>query len=552
MEKIKLTKSGHSIDFFAKILVLLLILIMGINLFLSYLSLTTIKKQNLNHISNTINIFAGSLSKELVAVDRFMYWSVLHDETIDALNNSENTQNYKEALDKTRIRFNDFKYYNRVDYTFLIQNKEKGIFTNASQTYIPYSDYLFLKKFFNEEKQQETTAADAWLPIQIGKNDYMYKTVIYENKALHAVVSSEDLLKPLRQIDIGKKGTLSLIENKETSAKLNAPFSNQHLLVAKKNQTNLPFNLYITVDYQGAFRNMVALQLVMLLIPLFICICSLVLLIYIQKKVIRPVKRLTVRLSQASEGQPVLFNEEGVIEIDHANDQISHMVKEMQTLRINVYEAELKQKRIEMNHLRNQIRPHFYLNILTMIHSMMQTQHYHEIEQLTLSTSNYFRYLFQTNQDFISLKGELNHIHDYLDIQKLRYGDSFQFNLKVNPQLENVLIPPLILQTFIENIFKHCFSVDTNLVISMEIDYAPDSLEFYRIIIEDNGPGFLEEELSKLRARVSLVTEEGKHVGLTNTFERLDLLYSENYQLLLSNRLDQGASIHLILPIELA
>ena len=77
-----------------------------------------------------------------------------------------------------------------------------------------------------------------------------------------------------------------------------------------------------------------------------------------------------------------------------------------------------------------------------MIHSMLQTKDYKEIEELTKVTSNYLRHLFQANQDFNRLADEIQHIRNYLEIQKIRYGDSIHFDLDWDPGLKDAAIPP--------------------------------------------------------------------------------------------------------------
>lgn len=546
--KLSITNSTHSIDYYAKILLFLLIPIMIINVFFSFLSIRTINQQNISRIEDSINIYALSLSKELTAVDQFMYSTVVNDDAFTDLSENASYIEYYRSIGKVRARTDAVKYYNSVDYTFIIQTKRTDYFTNISTLHIPYADFLFFKDFFQAEEQQVTTPHNVWRQVKATENDYLYRTILYKDKLIHSIVSTEYILNPLRQINLGNKGQISLIPLENDYPDLLSFGTNA--MTFQKKETGLPFNIYVKVDYKNAFKNMVALQVMLLLIPIVICTISMTILVYIQRKVLRPVKRLTNRLIQASNDNSILT--EGITEIDTANDQISHMVKEMQTLKINLYESELTKQQIETNYLRLQVRPHFYLNILTMINSMVQTQHFQEIEALTISTTKYLRYLFQTNQDFTSLNDELKHIKDYLDVQELRYGETFRYSLVlVDSSLKEAEIPPLILQTFIENIFKHCFSLDQNLLITVTIEYLAGTKDFYKINVEDNGAGFSEDILQKLRNRVSLVTDEGYHIGLTNAFERLDLLYQNNYNLKFYNKSNhQGAIIQLIVPLK--
>ena len=224
----------------------------------------------------------------------------------------------------------------------------------------------------------------------------------------------------------------------------------------------------------------------------------------------------------------------------------------MQELKIREYHSQLELKKIELNYLKNQIRPHFYLNMLSMIHSMLQTKNYKEIEDLTILTSNYLRHLFMANQDFSELKDEVQHIKDYLEIQRIRYGNSIYFSLNYNSDLQNTLVPSLLLQTFIENTIKHGFSFQDLFKILLSIKKVKtENSDYIQICIEDNGPGFSEEILSKLNQKQSLITEDGHHIGITNTIERLNLLYPNDYTITFENNEEGGAKILLLIPYKI-
>jgi sensor histidine kinase YesM len=224
-------------------------------------------------------------------------------------------------------------------------------------------------------------------------------------------------------------------------------------------------------------------------------------------------------------------------------------MREIVKLRINLYEQELDKKRIQIDFMQQQIKPHFYLNCLTTIYSMAQTQKYKEIESMALFTTKYLRYLFQTNTDFIKIEHEINHINDYLNIQTLRYGSAFSYECKIEPRMEQALIPPLILMTFIENTIKHCVSLTITLKINLEITkIIEEGVEYCRIVLKDTGPGFDPDLLISLNERRPLSIENGSRIGINNTIKRLSFLYEENFVLNFSNNEDLGARIELIIP----
>ncbi|MGT2753878.1 sensor histidine kinase [Streptococcus ovis] len=549
LKKFKELKTNQSIDFLSKSLAFVLIIIFIVNCTLSYFYIANIKKQNLAQIEDTLNIFTRSLHQDLVAEERFMYWTILHDETLDNLVNSNHYGHNLENLQKIRSRVQEFESYNNVDFSLFVQDQLTKELTNISTFHMPYAEFLLLEEIFKQPRDYTATTYDTWNTLTIEGKHYLYKVITYNEKTIYSVASTEAILKPLQEMEIGENGQISITAPAE-NFQSNSTLSNTNVIIAKKSRTQLPFNIYVSVDYHDAFRDVLILQFSILLLPFAISFIAFGTLLYIQRRVISPTKRLLQHL-QGMSPEEIKFNKEGIIEIDDANTQINHLFTEIQVLKHDVFNAKLKQKSIEMNHLKNQIRPHFYLNILSMIHSMVQTQHYQEIEQLTLSTSRYFRYLFQTNQDFVSLEDEIHHIEDYLQVQHLRYGDSFSFQLNIEPEAHILHIPPLILQTFVENIFKHCFSIDTNLSIHLSVDIASGEKDYYRIILEDNGPGFPQDILYKLKSRTSLITKDGKHIGLTNTYERLDSLYQQNYYLQFLNKPTGGAMIKLILPSQI-
>lgn len=552
MQKLKLTNSSHSIDYYAKMLIILLIPILFINFILSFLSISTIHKQNINQMTSSINIYADSLQKELKAVDHFMFWSALHEPSIDEIATSTTHNEYETGLRKLRYRVTDFMFSTNVDWTFLVATTSNHRFTNASALHLDYSVYHQLEDFFNQPEQLKTTsgASNNWEKVSLYNQEYLYRSVHYNEKTIFAVVATKDLLTPLNTIEIGNQGSISTMPPEtQSNGFINLLFGNP-VLHFNQEETQLPFDVFVKIDYPSAFKNMLFLQVMMLLLPFIIGAFSLFLLFYIQTRVIRPVRRFTDRLIRISKEEPVKLIDEGISEIDNANDQITGMVREMQNLRINVYESELEQKRMELNYLRTQIQPHFYLNILSTIHSMVQTKNYHEIEELTLSTSKYLRYLFQSTQDFVGLSAELAHIENYLAVQKLRYGDSLKTYLHLDHNLADAAIPPLVLQTFIENAVRHSYTVDDNLVIDIDISFTNLAKSHYTITIKDNGYGFPEDVLEKLQSHTSLVTPEGKHVGLTNVRERLDLLYGTKYQLAFKNQQGHGTWIQLIIPYQ--
>jgi len=535
----------HSIHFFFKLLLVLLLINILINIAMSNITRNFIKNQNIVHLRSSIEIYADSVNEKLHSVERFMYSTITHNESLEKLNHVQTFLEYQENLKKVQTSFTEFEYQNETHMTFLLETDSTDYFINVSNLYIPYEDYLLLKS--NLKSLRSDISDRKWKNVTTKNSEYLVKSVHYEGKIIYAVISSEDILKPLNKLNIGNNGKLSLKEPN------NIPSSN-YLIHAQNEKTHLPFDIYVLVDYAEVFRNITLLEVFLSAVPIIITILSIIIILYIRQWMIKPITRLTERLSQLGESIPPseFFISESILEIDKANDKLNKVIFDMQELKIREYHSQLELKKIELNYLKNQIRPHFYLNMLSMIHSMLQTKNYKEIEELTILTSNYLRHLFMANQDFSELKDEVQHIKDYLEIQRIRYGNSIYFSLDYNSDLQNTLVPSLLLQTFIENTIKHGFSFQDLFTILLSIKKVKtEDSDYIQICIEDNGPGFSEEILSKLNQKQSLITEDGHHIGITNTIERLNLLYPNDYTITFENNEEGGAKILLLIPYKI-
>lgn len=532
----------HSFKFFFQVLLVLLILITAISLFVSNATRDFIKNQNIQQLTSSIEIYANGLNDEMRSVERFLYSTITHDEGLEELNEPQSYMDYEQTVRKVQTTFNDYEYQHETHMSFLVATEGTHHFLSASTLYIPYQDYLYLKNNINSFRNN--TDDRKWQPIIINDTEYLIKVVHYKEKTIMAVISADDILTPLRKLNIGKNGQISLKKPKNLSP-------STHLIEADSERTQLPFDIYVAVDYTDVFKSIVLFEVFIATVPILIAIASLVLIIFIRNRMLNPITRLTERLSRIDETTSIydITSSEGILEIDTANDKLSQVLFDMQELKIREYHAQLELKKVELNYLKSQIRPHFYLNMLSMIHSMLQTENYKEIEELTILTSDYLRYLFMVDQDFSPLEKEIQHIKDYLEIQRIRYGNHIDFALTLDERLHNALVPSLLLQTFVENTIKHGFSFQDGIVIDLSLQKRiVDEKPYIGICVKDNGPGFSREILSKLKNMESLISEDGHHIGITNAIERLNLLYSNDYTITFENNDTSGARIDVLVP----
>lgn len=241
-------------------------------------------------------------------------------------------------------------------------------------------------------------------------------------------------------------------------------------------------------------------------------------------------------------------------EFTQVTQSFNEMIQEIQRLKVRVYEEKLEKTNTQIQYLTMQIKPHFFLNSLNMICSMVATKHYDLITEMATGLIHYFRYAFKSADELAPVKDEVEHTKNYLHIQELRLAAQFQFSYQIHGELGEIQVPILTIQTFVENSIKHGFTRKKPLTIHLEIFCCE---EFVEIFVKDNGPGFSDELLGELNTSCDslcssplLPASSGeRHVGIENVKRRLYHIYKGKASLTFSNDSgDGGAVVSIHLP----
>lgn len=179
-------------------------------------------------------------------------------------------------------------------------------------------------------------------------------------------------------------------------------------------------------------------------------------------------------------------------------------------------QTELKNEKMqaELQFLKSQINPHFLFNSLNNIYALAYKKS-DEAPDAILKLSEIMRYMLIENDDNkVLLADELKYLNSYIDIHKLRYKEQLNIDFQITGQVSQQRIMPLLLISFIENIFKHGIvnQADSRVLIRLDVD--DERMVFYA--------------KNKISHRNK---DEVSGVGLTNIFRRLELMYQGRYQL---------------------
>jgi hypothetical protein len=198
-------------------------------------------------------------------------------------------------------------------------------------------------------------------------------------------------------------------------------------------------------------------------------------------------------------------------------------------------EAEREHIRSELAFLQNQVSPHFFMNTLNNIHSLVDADK--ELAQdAILRLSALMRYLlYESGRGTTTLSKEIEFLRSYVNLMQLRVDESVSINLELPGNIEDISLPPLLFISFIENAFKHGVSYRERSSLSFCLRQYDHSLEF----ISSNT-------ISAFNDQKSSNNQGG--IGLENTRKRLHLLYGENYKLDITNN-DKEFRVRLIIPV---
>lgn len=294
-------------------------------------------------------------------------------------------------------------------------------------------------------------------------------------------------------------------------------------------------------------------------------VLSIVFTYFFSNGITRPIRRLALQSRQISQGHfnsppvPVTTRDEIGLLTETFNtmkNSIQAFVEEMKekaVLERKLQEQTIKGlkmdrllKEMELKTLQNQINPHFLFNTLNTLSKMAYMEGADKTGDLTVTVSKLFRYNLKQTDTAVTLADELDHVRDYVQIQKARFGDRFSFELHVEDGCIRQKIPCLTIQPIIENAFHHGIdSLTREAVIRLNV-YTKG--EYVVIEVTDNGVGMDEGTLSNLRQGTNPSSRDTTGIGVSNVVQRLRLYYGCEHVMDIQSRKGEGTTVRLWLP----
>lgn len=237
-------------------------------------------------------------------------------------------------------------------------------------------------------------------------------------------------------------------------------------------------------------------------------------------------------------------NDEFGIIADSYNEMLLNIKK---LIEINKEEAKHSAV-MEIKQLESQFNPHFLFNTLEMLRYTIKYDT-SVANKIIINISSLLRFSIENKSSEVSLQRDLLYTKNYLDIQKYRFGENFDYEIKAEEGLENYYVPKLIIQPVIENAIKHGYTQVEKMIIYIRVKTVKEKLI---ISVYNNGKEIEKEILDEIREKLkNKKAEEFKnHIGLYNIFRRIQLMYGEKYGLRILSRKDKGTSVRVSLPLK--
>jgi sensor histidine kinase YesM len=198
---------------------------------------------------------------------------------------------------------------------------------------------------------------------------------------------------------------------------------------------------------------------------------------------------------------------------------ITHFIHQSVRQKETANRAEALAKDVQLKMLRYQINPHFLFNVLNSIYTLID-ENKEKAKKLVIDMSEYYRYTLDKQQHTVSVEKEVESIIKYLEIQKTRFEEEFQYEISVDESAKSILIPSFLIHLLIENAVKYgTTTAKHKLIVRLAVELIKKML-----LIRVLNTGKLLNSTPEGEKNVN-----GTSNGIENLKHRLALYYDDNY-----------------------
>lgn len=300
------------------------------------------------------------------------------------------------------------------------------------------------------------------------------------------------------------------------------------------------------IPYSTFTHGMFSIRYFIIILMLLMAMMLVVINRVVSVRISRPILDLDASVRKYEAGEKPKIYIGGSQEIRHLGYSIQRSYEQIDTLMHEIVLEQNERRKSELDALQSQINPHFLYNALDSITWMIEGERNDDAVFMISELAKLFRISLSKGQTVISVQDELQHAKSYMNIQKIRYRNTFSVQFAIEPGLESYCSVKLILQPILENAINY----GVNSMDDCGEIKVTGKLEDGNIIlsVSDNGFGMTEEEVSLLLTDSKRVPKHGSGVGLVNVNNRIQILFGKEYGLKVESELDEGTTVTVCFP----
>lgn len=459
---------------------------------------------NSNRLIEQVDIYIPSIR---LRIGRFSIGAVSEDQIVKIAQITENNLQYQ------------LKYYD-----------------GALHTLMPYRiselhkspKYIFDIKLSNTEINK--------LLIQLNENS-LSGSAIYNTEDLFYFQGNEEVKEQLYKLSLSTGKIANTYDiNQKTF------FCNQ----VQSDQLNI--TLLHCIPYSDAFEKLKMFTNFFIYLVIINVIIIFAFLFYINSYIKKPLESLMTAFRQFRKGNiqaKVLYNRKD--EFQMLASSFNFMISEWEKMLENEYNQKILIQRSELKQLQSQIDPHFLYNSFFILSRRVKKGDIEGAVGFSEQLGEYFKFITKNTSDEVALKVEVKHTKNYAGIQMTRFGNRIKVEFEEIPaEIEELMVPRLILQPVIENAFEHGLkNKEEDGLLRVRIQNVDTKVV---IEIEDNGEDLSDEKLDRLNVELNhndIIPLE--ITAIFNINKRLKIYYGENYGITLHRSELGGLKVRLLL-----
>ena len=498
------------------------------------------KKNEKNLVENTLQIYHNTMESVLERLDDNLDLLLGCRLLLTQLNGENNLEKVKAQHQMLQILKERCKDTKEADAYAIVNCKDNSILIQRNGN-ITYDTIKDIKKYLQKRNTFDKTPTSGWTSTVMGEQVYLVKYYNYGANTIAVLISEKRLDSLLNYNDMSIKEAAFYLTDKKGKIRCgsgedwtygeaieNLQKQDPSISIYRGSVLEDAYQMYYSVkssEYAAYSTSGIVIFGFLVLSLLFFG----TIVWYMQKEIFQPIADLS-----------------WVSRKIHSGDFRARA--EYNTISYQMEEVRMKD--VQLKYIHMQLKPHYFLNALSTINSMVYQHEEENVHTFIQAFSQNIRYMFRTGLHTVPLQDEIKNASGYLEMQRLMYRDCFYVYMDIPEETQQYPVPQMILHTFLENIFKHVISIDSFTTVLIQALLSFSGKEVYLKLELYISQGQFSQEILDFVNKDMEITEkeDGSGIGIKNVKEVLKMMYQQDHLLYFENLEPEGTKITIWIP----